>query len=96
MGKVLQTGWVGLHIAIQVSLKMHTGTKTLTFGDLSCSLMKPKLNCLAIMAAVTFGEKKETLACLRWQHHVVVPGGSHALHTINDIMRKQHFVDITY
>ena len=44
---------------------MHTGTKTFIFGDLSCSLMKLKLNCLTVMTTVTFGGKSGKLTSLR-------------------------------
>ena len=33
-------------------LQMHTGKETLISGDVSCGLMKLKLNCLAIMTIV--------------------------------------------
>ena len=47
------------------SLEMHTGTKILIFRDMSCGLMKLKLNCLAIMTIVTFRGRRAKLVSLR-------------------------------
>lgn len=40
---------------------MHTSTKIIFSGDVSCGLMKIKLKCMAIMTIITFGGKTRKL-----------------------------------
>ena len=61
-------------------LQLHTGMKIVLFEEMFSSLLKQKLNCLAMMAIVMFGGKRGRLASKEhhpnreargWQHHVV-------------------------
>ena len=48
--------------------------KTFIPGDLSCGLMKLKLNCLAIMIIITLGEKRGKFASLRTPSQLRIMG----------------------
>ena len=77
---------------------MYTRTKILSFGDISCDLMKLKLNYLAIMTTVTFGGKRESYkylggSIMLWE--CFSAGGTSARHKKDGIMKKEHYAEIS-
>ena len=71
---------------------------------MSCGLTKLKSNCLAIMTIVTFGGKRgkpeNTFPTVKYGGGSIMlwgcfaEGGTGALHKIDSIMRKGHYVEI--
>ena len=70
--------------------------KTLLFGDMSCGLMRLKLNCLTILTIITFGggslETENIMVAASWSGGVAA--GSGEFHKIDSFTRKEHYVEI--
>ncbi|MEQ2247702.1 hypothetical protein ILYODFUR_011904 [Ilyodon furcidens] len=81
---------------------MHTGTKTLLFGHISCCVMKQKLKCLATLTIVALLEKKikfhkpeNTIPDVKQRGGSIMPcecfaGVTDKLNQIDGIMKKYY------
>ncbi|MEQ2158283.1 hypothetical protein GOODEAATRI_010626 [Goodea atripinnis] len=84
---------------------MYSGTKALTFRDVSCGSMQLKFKCLNIMAAITFGGNKifkNTIPTVKYRGDSIMCWGFYfapeetcVLHKMDGILRKEHYVEAT-